>query len=87
MGREDKSERQAMLRASGENELRRLQHGWPSDTRPARVPRTMQQAFGPHVDRRLYPMPTRRRGNGRIRSVLLACALGVGFAAVLFLNL
>lgn len=40
-----------------------------------RYPRSMAEAFGPYTDNRLYPMPERRRGNGRIRSVLLAVVL------------
>lgn len=51
-----------------------------------RYPRSMAEAFGPYTDNRLYPMPERRRGNGRIRSVLLACAMGAALAAVLFLH-
>jgi hypothetical protein len=49
-----------------------------------RYPRSMSEAFGPYTDHRLHPMPERRRGNGLIRSVLLACAIGAVLAAAMF---
>lgn len=79
-----RTERQAALQDAGERELRRLQHVWPSEPRPSRVPRSMRQAFGPHTDHRLHPMPTRREGNGKIRSWLLAIVLFGGIAVLIF---
>lgn len=48
-----------------------------------RYPRTMQQAFGPHTDHRLHPMPQQPSTAERIYGVLLATVIGVMLAASL----
>lgn len=51
-----------------------------------RHPRTTVEAFGPYGWRRSSPAftgPYRRRGNGRIRGFLLACAIGFALGWIL----
>jgi hypothetical protein len=48
-----------------------------------RHPRTLQEAFGPHVDSRLHPMPEQRPRSARIADIVFATALGVIGAALL----
>ena len=56
-----------------------------------RHPRTMQQAWGPYTDRKLYPLPDHSNPSGtrteRVLSVILAIAIGLSIALLLVNNL
>ena len=90
MTREPRTDRHAALMLAGDAEMRRLETEWPSSVgklpahRRISSGRTHSRSWNP-AD--MDPVQGYRRGNGRIRSVLLACALGAGLAAVLFFNL
>ena len=86
--RDPRTERHTALQLAGEHELRRLDTAWPSSVgalpahRRISAGRTHSRSWNP-ADMDPVQGYT-RRGNGRIRSVLLVCAIGAGLTAVMF---
>ena len=88
MTREPRTDRHAALMLAGDAEMRRLETDWPSSV--GKLPAHRRISSGRTHSRSWNPADMdpvqgyRRRGNGRIRSVLLCIALFGGMAVAIF---